>query len=134
MAQRASRPAESFTYIPIADRALPVEQQSRFTLRPMTLTERAAARDNMSRTQVRDGERTIASRSRQLAVELTLNHLLAAENFPAGEPKPWPADAPLADRQAYLELLGDDLVNEIGNEVYIRSTLAGAGGAEIKNS
>lgn len=134
MAQRATAaPAEAFRYTPIADRELALEQQSHFTLRPLTLNERAAARDNMTRVQVRDGERLIVQRSRQLAVDLTLAHLVSAENFPAGDPKPWPADGSLTERRAYLELLGDDLVNELGNEVYDRSTLEHDGGA-AKNS
>ena len=121
MATKAAAPIEAWEYILKCDRELPPEQQSRFRLRPLTLAERAAARDNLARTHVHDGERTVVSRSRQVAIELTLSNLVSAENFPAGEAMPWPADGTLAEKRAYLELLGDAAVNELGNEIFDRS-------------
>jgi hypothetical protein len=121
MAQRVAVPAERWTYVLEADRTLPIEQQSRFTLRPLSMAERAAARDNLARVHIAHGERVITHRDRSLAFELALSHIASIENFPAGEPKPWPVDEPLSARASYLELLGDEAVREIGNEIFDRS-------------
>jgi hypothetical protein len=126
MAQRVAVPAERWTYVLKSDRELPAEQQSRFTLRPLSMAERAAARDNLARVHVANGERIITHRDRSLAVELSLSHIEAIENFPAGDPKPWPADQPLSARLSYLELLGDEAVREIGNEIFDQSVAPAA--------
>lgn len=115
MAKAKKRPAESWTYVLEADRALDAAQQSRFVLSPMTYAERAAIRDDLLR-----GEGNVSKVFRN-AGTIAIEHLVSIENFPAGEPQPWPADR--AARERYLELLDDDDVLEIGNEIWTRSAL-----------
>jgi hypothetical protein len=120
MAKSVKRPAESWTYMLASDRALPLEQQTRFTLRPMTIGERAAAWDDLVR-ELRndDGTRTLLRRTRQQGVELAIRHIVSIENFPVGAAQPWPADA--EQRARYLELLEDRDVSELADEIWKRS-------------
>jgi hypothetical protein len=116
----STRPPMSWRYVPLRDRGLPAEEQTAFILRPMTLPERAAAHDELARVQVApDGTRTVQARTRQVAARLAREHVTAIENFPGGAPQPWPTTDD--DRQKYLELLDDDVVLELGNEIYERS-------------
>lgn len=130
MATRVHRPAESFAYVLKADRALPIEQQSRFVCRPMTQAERQALRDDVNRrVECPDGSRMVVSRTRQVAREVVLEHVVAIENFPAGEPLDWPVGKSREERAKYLEMLDDDAVFELGNHIFERSDV----GAELKN-
>jgi hypothetical protein len=87
MATLVKRPAESWAFVLDGDRALPTEQQTRFTLRPMTINDRAAARDDLTRELVGpDGTRIIQRRTRQHSLMLALSHIVAIENFPVGAP------------------------------------------------
>lgn len=129
MATKIARPAESWPYVLKIDREAPSEQQSRFVLRPMTQGERAAMRDEIARVhREKDGARSVISRTNRVGVEIALAHIVSIENFPAGAPQPWPADA--ADREKYLEMLGDSWLQEIADEVWEKSTA----GDDVKNS
>lgn len=86
----------------------------------MTYAQRAAIRDGML-----GGDRVFRN-----AGEIVVTHVVSIENFPARSPQPWPKDR--EDRERYLEQLDDDDVLELGNEVWVRSTLGVDGGA-IKN-
>lgn len=121
MAKAKKRPAEAWTYVLKADRELPRDEQSMFALAPMTYAQRAAVRDDMLR-----GERVFRS-----AGEIALRHIVSTENFPADNPAPWPTEH--EKRLRYLEQLDDDDILEIGNEVWIRSTL-GLDEETVKNS
>lgn len=122
MAKLVKRPAESWRYVLRGDRALPIEQQTVFTLAPLTMAERAQVHDDITRTQTQpDGTRITLGRTRQTGVELVLSHVVAIENFPVGAPEPWPTSA--AARARYLERLQDDDVLELGNEIFERSDL-----------
>jgi hypothetical protein len=133
MAKAVKRPAESWVYVLKADRDLPMEEQSRFTLRPMTHNERAAAHDDLVRTRVSpDGDKTVQARTRQQALVIALRHIVSIENFPSENPQPWPATTEA--RAAYVEQLDDEYVLELGNEVFARRGLLGDEGAAIKNS
>lgn len=133
MAKAVKRPPESWIYVLKADRALPERERSVFTLSPMTYAERAAVRDDMARS---------SSTVNRTAGELALAHIVSIMNFPAGETKAWPADHDA--RVAYLELLDDDAVVELGDEIWARSALgyrdpakpeqAERDGDQIKNS
>jgi hypothetical protein len=123
MAKSIKRQAETWIYVIEKDRALPPEQQSRFTFRPLTFSERALVRDTMAV----DG----ASRVYRTAGELLLDHLLSVDNFPVEHPKPWPSDRDA--RMQYLELLDDADVLELGNEIWLRSSL-GRDETIVKNS
>jgi hypothetical protein len=124
MATAIHRAAETWRYILQSDRALEPSQQSVFVLRPLTLAERQRVRDALTRTHVdAEGRHLIASRLNEVRIELALTNVVSVENFPAGEPKPWPAGAPLAERAAYLEILGDEHVREIGNEIFEHSVI-----------
>jgi hypothetical protein len=125
MARKNRCIAEAWTYVTKADRELPKDQQSRFTLSPLISTERDLLRDEMVNDDRTFG--SIYTRGRKLA----LDHIVSVENFPVGEPKPWPEKR--SEREAYLSLLDDDDVLEIGNEVWARSTL-GPEDKELKNS
>ena len=129
MAKKKSRPAESWTYLLVSDRELPIEEQSRFTLSPLTQAERAAIQDDLARTHVAtDGSKSVVARTRRQGLSIALDHIVAIENFPAGAPQPWPKDR--EGRETYLEMLDDDFVQEIGNEVFERSSV----GVAEKNS
>ena len=129
MKQRIQRLAESWRYIPLSDRDLAVEEQTTFRLRPMSQAERVTAFDDASRTVVQtDGSQAIIGRERQVALRLCLNHIESIENFPAGAAERWPDGREARER--YLEQLDDEIVREVGNEIFARST---AGVAE-KNS
>jgi hypothetical protein len=112
MAKARKRAAESWQYVLKSDEGLPTEEQSRFTLRPLTLNEHAAYFDAIAGD---DGSAKVWNST----VALCLTHITAIENFPAGEPREWPSDRKA--RLDYLEDLGLDACFEIGNEVYRRS-------------
>lgn len=129
MAKAVKRPAESWTFILPSDKDLPPAEQSRFVLRPMTVSERAAAQDDLVRTMFGpNGERFVLRRTHQQAYELALSHIVSVENFPADAPKQWP-DA-RDEQRKYLEMLDDRDLLEIGNEVWRKSAVGG----EEKNS
>jgi hypothetical protein len=122
MAKAVKRAAESWRYVLTADRELPPEEQTTFSLRPLTQAERAWAQDNLARTHFRpDGAREAVQRTHQLARELCLTNIEGIENFPAGEPKAWPESR--EDRERYLEQLDDAAVTEVGNQIWERSQL-----------
>lgn len=132
MAKAKKRPAEAWVYVLRTDRALPLEQQSRFTLRPMTYAERAGVLDDFLRTETAaDGAKIETSRVYRNAWELALEHIVSVENFPVGAADPWPQGREA--RVQYLDLLDNDDLLEIGNEVWTRSGL-GIDGDAIKNS
>lgn len=132
MAKTIKRTAEAWTYVLVTDRALPIDQQTRFVLKPLTHVERATVRDSLSRLQIdAAGTKALLDRTRQEAFGLALSNIVAVENFPVGEARAWPAKK--ADREAFLDQLDDDDVLEIGNEIWERSKL-GMDGAPIKNS
>ncbi|HEY7195513.1 MAG TPA: hypothetical protein VH439_17350 [Gemmatimonadales bacterium] len=128
MAKGITRLAGTWSYVLTADRELPVEEQSRFTLRPLTGAERERFIDDMSVAETVDGAVRVHPRTRQIARRIAISHIAAIENFPAGAPKPWPADAKARDD--YLELLDDGYVFELGNEIYLRSSLGATNGAK----
>jgi hypothetical protein len=129
MAKAFQQVAEGWRFVPVADQALDSEDRTTFRLRPLSQAERLRATDDLSRTVIEpDGTQVITTRQRQVARALCLSHIDDVENFPAGAPKPWPMDR--AERMAYLEQLDDELVKEIGNEIYNRSAI----GAPEKNS
>jgi hypothetical protein len=132
MTQWITRLAESWNYTPRADRAPGVasEHQTVFRLRPMTGPERAAAHDDVTRTVLQgDGSTAVVSRERQVARQICINHIEAITNPPAGAPATWPDDR--AARERYLDGFDDELIREIGDEVFTRSAI---GVAEKKSS
>lgn len=132
MAKAVRRPAESWTYVLLDDQRLPVDEQSVWTLRPMTHTERAAAQDDLVRQFIAEGGTFVLSRAKQQGYAIALRHIIAVRNFPAGAAQPWPADH--AARVAFLEQLDDEYVREIADEVFNKSTLMGEDGTQLKNS
>lgn len=129
MATAQKRAAERWRYVLDVDKALPEEQQSGFILTPLSQLERAEARDNFARRVVaRSGETTVSKRDSRMCVEFCATHIAEVENFPVGAPKPWPAMP--EERYRYLEQLDDAWVQELGNEIWVRSEL----GDDIKNS
>lgn len=124
MARRSTSAVEAWSYTPRSDRDLPVGDQSRFRFRPLTQAERLAALDASEIVHVSGtGERTVQQRSFSQARELVLLALIGTENFPAGEPLPYPASAAASERSRYVEMIGDALVFELGNHVFDHSTL-----------
>jgi len=131
MAKKALRTVEEFTYTPEADRPLPAIEQSVFRFRPLTQAERLHAIDSAETiTADASGARSIQPRGFTQARELVLLALISAENFPAGEPVPYPADKDTRKKSAYLEMLDDVLLFELGNYLFARSAL----GEPEKNS
>lgn len=130
MARSVQRAAEAWTYVLLADRALPIEDRTTFTLRPLTITEQAAALDDLVRTEFdEDGNRVVLRRARRQAIALAVTHIEAIDNFPAGAPKPWPEDRD--SRRRYLEQLRLEDVVELGDEIWKRSSIDAAG--PVKN-
>jgi hypothetical protein len=125
MAKAVKRTAESWHYVLKADRELPPEQQTTFTLRPLTQGERAWVSDNIARTHFKpDGSRESVGRTHQLTRDLCLTNIEAVENFPAGENRKWPEGR--EDRERFLEDLDDAALLEVGNEIWIRSSMGPA--------
>lgn len=122
MAKAVKRPAESWFYVLRRDRELDEREQSKFLLAPMTFAQRAAFQDDAIRRP---------DRIYQSAGDLVLSHVVSIDNFPAGEPQPWPKKP--EERQRYIELFDDDLVLELGNEIFAQSSPRFSG-AVIKNS
>lgn len=132
MARTVKRPTTSWEYVLKADRTLPEEEQTRFTLRPMAYLERAAVLDDFQPSDPTiGGQDGGTSRIWRNAWKIALNHIVAVENFPVGAPQPWPESR--GAKMAYLDLLDNDDILEIGNEVWSRSGL-GIDGETIKNS
>lgn len=122
MAKATKRLAGSWSYVLLEDRALPVDQQSRFTLSPLTGAERERTADEVTQYELlTDGSRRAITRMRQVARRLCVTHIAGVERFPSDAPEAWPEK--LDAREKYLELLADDQVFEIGNEIYNRSAL-----------
>lgn len=133
MAKKTSRAAaESWSYVLKDDRVLPLEQQSRFILRPLSQAERATVRDAMNRVVSTSTGELTENRTWQVTHGLALSHIVSIENFPAGAPAPWPNR--MSERERYLEQLDDDYVLEIGNEIWVKSTLTPEEGEAAKNS
>jgi hypothetical protein len=114
------------------DRDLPLDQQTRFILRPLSQAEQVAAEDEVYYLAFDGtGTKSHVSREKRVARQLALSHIEAIENFPVGAPKPWPSDP--EKRDEYLEQLRSEDVLEVGNEIFTRSKL-GAEAEALKNS
>lgn len=131
MAGRANRVTDEFRYVLKDDRERDPGEQSAFYLRPLTGPERARVWDEMQWTvEEPDGTRRLTSRAFQQSRRLVLDCLTRVENFPAGEPQPYPADQPMPVREKWLDQLDDMSVLELGNEIVARCVL----GVAEKNS
>jgi hypothetical protein len=120
-----TRPVESFTYIPRADRDLPPDEQMVLTLRPMTLFERLSKMEGQDAYHTDPVTMMQVQRPREYtsSLETCLVHIVKVEHFPPEEPKPWPGpDAPYRERLEYLAMFSEPLIYEIGQEVFKRST------------
>lgn len=125
MAKKRARLAEPWVYVLRRDRQLPPEEQSKFTLRPLTISERAVAGSGLvSLVAFADGTRETHRRETIVSLNLALQNIVAVENFPSDKPEMWP-DGREA-RLRYLEQLDDEDVFELGNEIYVRSTVGEA--------
>jgi hypothetical protein len=128
MAKKIKRRAESWRYVLVSDRDLPVDEQSTWILNPLTQAQRAEVQDNMVRVHNQpDGGQTFVSRPHRMTLDLCLTNIASVENFPAGAAVPWPSGRD--ERAAYLEGLDDAYVHELGNEIYAQAIL----GDDIKN-
>jgi hypothetical protein len=121
MAKAVQRPAGSWTYILKSDEHLPIGQQSRFVLKPLTGAERDAVTDNLAVTRTTSQGVEIQRRMRQESRVLCLTHIVSIDNFPSERPKPWPDKE--EDRAKYLELLDDEFVFELGNQIFEQSNV-----------
>jgi hypothetical protein len=132
MAKQNRGVAESWSYVLQADRALEPDQQTRFTLRPVIAADRDRIRDNLMWTQIHaDGSQTKVRRTRQTARVVALEHIVSVDNFPVGAPLPWPKDR--GEREAYLAMFDDNDIEELGDEIWARSTI-GPDEEPLKNS
>lgn len=131
MPNATKRQVEAWWYVLLSERKRPIDQQSRFKMRPLTQSERMSVWDDSSWVHVdKEGNRTISTRAFQQARSLVLSNLIETEKFPLDGPKRWPVDGSLDEKSTYLDLLDDMDVFEIGNEVREKSTLE----PEVKNS
>lgn len=131
MPNATKRQVESWWYVLLSEREKPKAEQSRFFCRPLRQYERMHVWDDSAWITIdADGKKTVSARGFQQAHELCLTHLVATENFPLDEVKPWPDKGSKEEKEAYLEMLDDMDLFEIGNAIREKSTL----GAEVKNS
>jgi hypothetical protein len=118
MPKKYARPAEAWTYVLYPDRALPLDQQSRFTLRPLTQAEKLAMLDGLNWVNVHtDGTQEVMPRAYSQALELCLSHIDGVENFPNDGPIAWPAKGSDRQKADYLAMLSDMDILELGNEI-----------------
>lgn len=122
MAKAIRRSTEPFVYVLERDRNLPPNEQSRFTLKPLTTAERFELLDTVVTTIIHpDGRREIVDHTWRRAREQLKSHLVSVENFPAEDPRSWPSDGTDTDRERYLDRLEDSDILEIYNEIFRRS-------------
>lgn len=122
MAKKFKRPTQSWEYVLDRDRELAPEEQSRFLLRPLTVSERAAVHSGLvTLMEGPDGTRQTQSRLNIVGVNIAVQNIVSVENFPSDEPKAWPDSR--EERLKYLEQLSDDDVQELANEVFAKSTI-----------
>lgn len=115
----------TWKFIPPSDRNLPAAEQTTFVLKPLTQLQRMEVWDNLRWVNA-DG--TQVPRAFVQARELCLSNIESIQNFPVGDPRPWPES--MKDRAEYLDQLDDMDVLIIGNEIRDHSGLD----EEIKNS
>ena len=106
MARRSEAAVESWWYVLEDDRELPKEEQSRFLLRPLSVSERARIYDDIIGDQ---------NRTYQGALDLMYTHVERIENFPAGAAEPWPATR--KEREKYLATFPLTYMAQIGGEI-----------------
>lgn len=136
--QPVQKRRESWRYVPRADRQLPPEEQTTFTLTPLIQGERLRVWDDASWIrQERNGEQILQPRSYQAALELCVEHIADVENFPAkvkdptsgtygyapNAPKPFPVAGTREQKLLYLDEFDDLIILEVGNEIRDKSTL-----------
>ncbi len=128
MAKKVIGQSEQWWYTPHGDLELVAEEQSAFKFRPLTKAEQMHALDNMEVEVVdaRSSERQLRFRSFQQAYQIVLACLTEARNYPAGEPVEYVVDVSREKREAYLELMRNALIYELGHHVFDRSTLGPA--------
>jgi hypothetical protein len=117
----------TWTFVPPSDRKLPAAEQTTFVLKPLTQLQRMEVWDNL-RWINPDG--TAAGRAFQQARELCLSNIEDVQNFPPGDPKPWPKDGSTQAKAEYLEQFDDMDVLLIGSAIRDHSGLDD----DIKNS
>ena len=131
MPNATKRQVEAWWYVLVSEREKPMNEQSKFLLKPLTQGERMRVWDDSSWVAIaKDGSRSITARGFQQAHEILMSNLVETQNFPLDGVKAWPANGSGADREAYLEMLADLDVFELGDVIRNRSTL----GPEVKNS
>jgi hypothetical protein len=123
MASERPRLTGAWKYVLISDRSVPADQQSTFTLLPLTAGERDFYRDhyNSHVASGNGGGPEQVNNVSQTARSICLTHIEAVDNFPAGKPRAWPAGKD--ERAEFLDRLHDAHVVELGVEVFTRSFL-----------
>lgn len=134
--QPVQKKRESWRYVPLEDRGLPIEEQTTFILTPLTQGERVKVWDGGSWVQQDGAGRSVMlPRSYELAYELCVEHIADIENFPAkkkdadsgmytnGETKLFPVAGTKAEKLKYLDQFDDLTILEVGNEIRDKSTL-----------
>lgn len=120
MAKAKKRVTGGWTYIPESDRALPPNEQTVFHCKPLTSGERERLADESIQRVIEGGSIRVVSRMRSLAREIFLTNVTAIDRFPSDAPKAWPEKPD--QRADYIEDMEDDLVFEVGNQIYDRSS------------
>lgn len=115
----------SWQFVPPSDKGLPAAEQTTFVLKPLTQLQRMECLDSIRWVNA-DG--TMLPRAFQQARELCLSNIESIQNFPAGDPKPWPET--MHGRVEYLEQFDDTDLLIIGSEIRDHSALDD----DIKNS
>lgn len=128
MARKSERSAELFKYVLPRDQKLPVEEQTVFTCRPLTQRERMRAMDNVEAVQIDGGtgEKQLRFRGFQQAYDIVLMCLVDVENFPAGDPIPYPGKEGREEKERFLEMMDDFDVHALGDHIFDHSTIGSA--------
>lgn len=129
------RPKGTWTFITRDDLKLPANEQTRFTLLPLTLDQRMNAWDNLKWVND-DGSMT--PKTFQQALHLCLMNVVDVENFkapragtedsetPDYEVIPFPKDGSETQKRVFFERMADIDILLVGNEIRTRSTIGEA--------
>lgn len=133
--QPIKRATETWTFIHESDRDLPPDQQTIFTLEPLSLPEEMAVIEAQQAiaTDPVTQERIVRDRKWTAALEVFCGHVVAIDNFPPGangQAKKWPREGTPQERVEFAGQFSSVTIYDIAKEIFNRGLLS----ADAKNS
>jgi hypothetical protein len=127
--QPITRPTETWKFIHESDKALPEDQQTIFTLEPLSLTEEMAAIEAQQAiaTNPVSGERVVRDRKWTAALEMFCAHVVDIENFPPGAnggARKWPRSGSIEERLEYASQFSSVVIYDIAQAIFNRGLLS----------